>query len=481
MLFREAELRAEVLAHDVAVEQRHGATAHFHQLDHQRVGDGRLARTRQAGEEHGETLLGARRRGAAQLLHDLGEAEPLGDLEALAQAAAQLGTRDVEDRDGVAVLDLVGGLVLGALLHVDHVLEVDHLQADLVLVRAEQLLRVIGAVEILARAVLAGAGMVAADDHVRATVVAADQPVPDGLARAGHAHGQVQQRHGRGRLRVLVQHRLVAAHAGEVIDVAGLREADDRVDQQVRLGLARRTEGQLLVRAVQRVARLERHDLAPAHLAEEGAQLVRRVAARAEIIMHRLLDAGDRPAEVNLARLVVQVVDRRMRGIVCTEDLLGLARLVRHPLVGDRHRGEDHAFLVAQGDVLADLDSLGEGFLDVQRDRHWPQRAVGQAHVLDDAVVVGLGQEALERVEAAVHQQLEIADLSRRHVERGQVACFDLELLCALVRDVKLGKRGEVRGHRHGQDLWLQSDKTGSGFDAAIALPSCAGKARPRK
>jgi hypothetical protein len=54
-------------------------------------------------------------------------------------------------------------------------------------------------------------------------------------------------------------------------------------------------EGQFLVRAVQRVAGLEGHDLAPAELAEIGAQLVRRVAAGAEIVVHRLLDAGDGP------------------------------------------------------------------------------------------------------------------------------------------------------------------------------------------
>ena len=47
------------------------------------------------------------------------------------------------------------------------------------------------------------------------------------------------------------------------------------------------------------------------------------------------------------------------------------------------------------------------------------------AHVLDDAVVVGLGQEALERVEAAVHQQFEVADLARRQVPRRQVAGLD--------------------------------------------------------
>jgi hypothetical protein len=104
-----------------------------------------------------------------------------------------------------------------------------------------------------------------------------------------------------------------------VVHVARLGHADDRVDQQVRLGLARGAEGQFLVGAVQRVAGLEGDDLGPAQLAEEGAQFVRRVAAGLEIIMHRLLDAGDRAAQIDLAGLVVQVVHRRMRQVVGAE------------------------------------------------------------------------------------------------------------------------------------------------------------------
>ena len=189
----------KVLAHDVAVEQRHRAPAHLHQLDHQRVGDGRFARAGEAGEEHGEALLGARRLGAAQFLHHFGEGEPFGDLQPFGQAAAQFGAGDVEDGHVVLVGDLVRGLVLGAFLHIDHVFEIDHFDAHLVLMLAEQVLRVVGAVEILAGGVLAGAGVVAADDEMGAAVVLADQPVPDRLARAGHAHGKVQQGHRGGR------------------------------------------------------------------------------------------------------------------------------------------------------------------------------------------------------------------------------------------------------------------------------------------
>ena len=106
----------------------------------------------------------------------------------------------------------------------------------------QQLLGVVRAVERLAVAVVARAGVVAADDEVRAAVVLADDGVPDGLARAAHAHRERQQRERRRLLRdSALQQRLVAAHARVVVDVAGLGHADDGVDQQVRLDvLARR-------------------------------------------------------------------------------------------------------------------------------------------------------------------------------------------------------------------------------------------------
>ena len=59
---------------------------------------------------------------------------------------------NVEHR--VALGHFVGRVILRLFLHIDHVLEVDHLQPDLGLMLLEQGLRVVGAVEILPRAVL---------------------------------------------------------------------------------------------------------------------------------------------------------------------------------------------------------------------------------------------------------------------------------------------------------------------------------------
>ena len=268
--------------------------------------------------------------------------------------------------------------------------------------------------------------------------------MPDRLARAGHAHGQVQQRHGRGRLRVLVQHRLVAANAREVVHVAGLGHPHDRVDQQVGLRLARGAEGQLLMGAVQGVARLERHDLPPAQLAEIGPQLVGRVAPRAEVVMRGRLEPGDAAAQIDRPGDVVQVVHRRMGQIVGAVDRLGLARLVGGPLVGHRQDRQDHAFRVAQRDVLAVLDAARERLRHVQRDRHRPERAVRQAHPLDHAVVVLAPQEPRQRREAPVHQQLQVADLPGRQIPGRQIARVVLHLLGAVPGDVEFGDGDEV-------------------------------------
>ena len=207
-------------------------------------------------------------------------------------------------------------------------LEGNHFDAHFGLILAEQILRVIGPVEIFALAVLAGAGMVAAHDEVGDTVIFADQPMPDGFARAGHAHGKAEQRHGCGCGRIFVQYGLIAAHSGKVIHVARFRHADDGVDQEVGLSFLCGPESEFLMRPVQGIARLERHDAAPAHLAEIGAQFVRGVAARAEIVVNRLLDACDRPAQINIPGSVVQIVDSRMCNIIRAKDFLGLTGFV---------------------------------------------------------------------------------------------------------------------------------------------------------
>jgi hypothetical protein len=241
-----------------------------------------------------------------------------------------------------------------------------------------------------------------------------------------------------------------------MIHVARLGHTDDRMDEQVRLRLLRGAESQFLMRAVQRVAGLERHDTPPAKLAEERAQLVRRVAAAAEIVMHRLLDTGDRATQIDRAGGMMQVVDRRVGKVISTKDLCGLFGLVGRPAVGHRHGAKDHPLHVAQRDVLTDLDAVGEGLAYIKRDGHREKRAIVQPQRIDHARVIGLCHEALERVEPAIHQQLKVADLAPAEIPTGQLAGLDLHLLGAFVRDVELGDGGEIGQMHFGPRLdWL--------------------------
>src|SRR6188508_43079 len=105
---------------------------------------------------------------------------------------------------------------------------------------------------------------------------------------------------------------LVAAHAREVIDVARLRHTDDRLNQQVRLDVFGRTERELLVRAMHRIARLERDDAAPAELLKAIAKLLGRIAQMFEIVVPRRLDAAQLAAEVDGVAARLQIIDRGM-------------------------------------------------------------------------------------------------------------------------------------------------------------------------
>ena len=68
------------------------------------------------------------------------------------------------------------------------------------------------------------------------------------------------------------------------------------------------------------------------------------------------------------------------------------------------------------------LELLGELLRDVERDRHRPERAIGEAHLAADGFVVGLVHEAGERREAAVAEHLEVAELARREIPGGPIA-----------------------------------------------------------
>ncbi len=384
--------------------------------------------------------------GAAQLLGDLREGEPLGDLAAVGQPVAQLGAG--ERQHPGALRHLVQRPVGVQVLDVDHHLERHHLDAQLLLVLAQQLLGLVGTVERLAGGVVAGPGVVAADDEVGAAVVLADDGVQQRLARPAHAHRQRQQRQHRGVVGIALQHPLVAAHAGVVVDVARLGHAHDRVDQQVGLELAGRPQGELEVGPVHRVAGLEGHHLPPAEPLEARPHLARRVTQADEVVVRRQLQALEAAADGDVVGALVEMRDPGMGAVEGAVDRLGLGLAVDRPDVLDGQRRQHDALGVAQRQPVAGGQSFGRLLGDVEGDRDGPQLAAGEPHLVAGRLEVGAAHEARERREPAVQDQLEVADLPRRQVPGRPVARGLADLGPPLRADDQIGQGAAVGANR---------------------------------
>ena len=268
--------------------------------------------------------------------------------------------------------------------------------------------------------------MVATDDEVGAAVVGTNEPVPHGLARPAHTHRQIEQRHGRGRGWVLIEHRLIATHAGEVIYVSRFGHADHWVNEQIGLGLFRGAEGQLLMGAVERVAGLKGHHAAPTHFAKIGAQLVGRVAPAAKVVMDRRLNARHGSTEIDRSGGIMKIIHRRMGRIVGAKHLFGLVGFVGCPAVCYGHGRENDALRVTQSDILAQFEAGGKFGIYIQSDRHGPKCAIAQTHMRHHAVIIRLPQKSFQGIEPAIQQQFQIANLPRRQIPRGELCRFEL-------------------------------------------------------
>lgn len=154
------------------------------------MGDGGLARAREASEEDGEATLGLGRVDLAQDGNDTGVGEPRRDLVTVSHHLAELGAANGGSLG--ALWHLVVGQVLVGRLDVHELLEEGDLDANLVLVLCHQLLGVVGAVKVLTRGALA-ACVVTADNKVGGAVVLADNGMPQRLAGSRHAHRERQQ------------------------------------------------------------------------------------------------------------------------------------------------------------------------------------------------------------------------------------------------------------------------------------------------
>ncbi len=276
--------------------------------------------------------------------------------------------------------------------------------------------------------VVAHAGVVTADDQVRAAVVLAEQGVQQRLAGAGVTHVQrvAGLHHG-------VLHEVVLDQGADRFlahfrrNITGLQVAQQRVHHHAVADFDGDL-GQVLVGAVHRVAGLEGGDAFPAALFEHGAgfggcHVDARVLLREVALAEHLHRAG----QVDVA-LGEHHFHARMLFVGGLEHLLTLVRLVDGVLLVHQHGAHDVAVTVDQRDFLAFGQTVGGGLVGGQGDRDRPEHAVGQRHVVAHTLPVGFPHEAVQRRETADAEHDQIAALAgtegdfRQRTGRGQRA-----------------------------------------------------------
>jgi hypothetical protein len=157
--------------------------------------------------------------------------EPIRNGSTGPQTLPELGTRDIESLDALG--NLIDWLVLIRAGKVGHLLEGNHLDLQFVVVLDDEVLGIVGTVEVLACRVLARTSVVTTDDEVGRTVVFADNGMPDGLTRAGHSHGERKEGKMAKAVGVLLHDRLVNTDTSVVVDISGLGKTDDGVNKNV--------------------------------------------------------------------------------------------------------------------------------------------------------------------------------------------------------------------------------------------------------
>lgn len=239
--------------------------------------------------------------------------------------------------------------------------------------------------------------MVTADNEVGRTMVLADNGVPDGLTGTSHAHSQRQKSQDGHAVGVAGHQRLVDTDTGEVVNVTGLGQANNGVDENVGLASAGSADGQLTVSAVHGVPRLESNDLGPAKLVEVQTQFRGCVSETDIVVVLQAVDGLELAANVVLLDRLVEVLDGGVcYVVVLVEDLPGLLLLVRLVDIVDRDDSEVAVVAeVAEGDAGALLDAnLIDGlFRDVECDGNGEEVAVSETVVGNYTVVVLLVHE----------------------------------------------------------------------------------------
>ena len=162
--------------------------------------------------------------------------------------------------------------------------------------------------------------------------------------------------------------------------------------------------------------------------------------------MRRHLNAFHAPAHVPRMSFVEQVIHAGMNLAGGLKNRMGFVLLVWLPNFIHVQDGEHHAFSVAQRNFGATgFESFRKLFCDVERDRHRPNHAAGEPHVLTDALVLGAGHEATQRRESATHQQFQITDLARSQIPGRPLARMGFQFASPVRIDNEINEFAAVR------------------------------------
>ena len=171
----------------------------------------------------------------------------------------------------------------------------------------------------------------------------------------------------------------------------------------------------ILVRAMGRVASLERDDLFPSTLAKRRARLPRLARKLQERAPRYLFDQRDFAREA-VRRHRGDVLRPRMRVLRSAEDVLRFELAIDFVNFGELENREPLAVFGRERDLSPGLQRLRGRLIDAQRDRNRPRHAGCQPHLVARACVVRLAHEAGQRRERARREHLEVRDVAR--VER---------------------------------------------------------------
>ena len=110
--------------------------------------------------------------------------------------------------------------------------------------------------------------MITSNDKVGNTEVFADDGVPNGFSRTGHAHSERKEGEVAHSIRVFGHNGFVYTDTGIVVDITGLGETDDGVDEDISLTLASGADGEFSVGTMHGITGLETDYFSPGDLLE---------------------------------------------------------------------------------------------------------------------------------------------------------------------------------------------------------------------